>query len=150
MIQPKIWEMKFITCCLLLLVSEGTISFIVPPYYGADKWRRSGCLSVTLAEPPLGVAPAEKSSYSADIPYESLPIQNVIDTLTQKANNSDHLTTGLSDEETAELLAQVGPNALQPPKKTSIWELWVQQFGGECRKYHLCRIFLIYIHCDIL
>lgn len=135
--------MKFITCCLLLLVSEGTISFIVPSYYGADKWRRSGvCLSVTLAEHPLNVAPAEKSSYSADIPYESLPIQNVIDTLTQTANNEDHLTTGLSDEDATQLLSLVGPNALQPPKKTSIWELWVQQFDGEYLKYHLCLILL--------
>ncbi len=97
---------------------------------------------MTLAEPPLNVAPAEKSSYSADIPYESLPIQHVIDTLTQTVHNSDHLTTGLSDEEATELLSQVGPNALQPPKKTSIWELWVQQFDGECPKYHICRISL--------
>lgn len=149
--MPKIWEMKFITCCLLLLVSEGTISFIVPSYCGADKWRRSGgCLSVTLAEPPVNVAPAEKSSYSADIPYESLPIQNVIDTLTQTANTEDHLTTGLSDEDATQLLSQVGPNALQPPKKTSIWELWVQQFDGECPQYHLFSIFLSDIHCYIL
>ncbi len=143
--QPKIWEMKFITYCLLLLVSEGTISFIIPSatsHYGAHLWRRSGCLSVTLAKNPLNVAPAAKSSYSADIPYESLPIQNVIDKLTRTANNGNHLTTGLSDEEATQLLSQVGPNALQPPTKTSIWELWLQQFDGECPKYHLCRISL--------
>ena len=115
---------KLITCCLILpiLLFEGAISFIVPSasrHYG----RRSGFVVVT---PPKYLN--EKSSYSADIQYESLPIQNVIDTLTQTDNNINHLTTGLSNEEAANLLAQVGPNALQPPKKTSIWELWLQQF----------------------
>ena len=122
--EPKDLEMKFITCSLLLLlISEGAISFRVPSatrYYGADLWRRSDSLSVT------------KSSYSADIPYEILPMQTAIDKLTHTTNNSDHLKNGLSDEEAAQLLAQVGPNALQPPKKTSIWELWLQQFDGEC------------------
>ena len=124
--------MKSITCCLLLLILfEGTISFIVPSatrHYG----RRSGCLVVTPSKHLLDVAPAEKSSYSADIPYEILPLQNVIDKLTPTDNNGNHLTTGLSDEEATYLLAQVGPNALLAAEKTSIWESWLQQFDGEC------------------
>ena len=121
--------MNIITCFLLLSISliEGA-SFIVPSATRHGHGRRSGCLVVAPPKYLLN----EKSTYSADIPYEILPIQNVIDTLTQTDNNDNHLTTGLSDEEAAYLLAQVGPNALQAPRKTSIWELCLQQFDGEC------------------
>jgi hypothetical protein len=123
-----------------LLISEVATSFRVPSSSsplrnnGDSLWLRSVKPRSLSVSPKhlLNVAPAEKSSYSPDIPYEILPLQNVIDKLTQTTNNSDHLKNGLSDEEATQLLAQVGPNSLQPPAKTSIWELWLQQFDGEC------------------
>lgn len=66
------------------------------------------------------------SPYSPDLPYEILPLQKVIDKLGE--SSSDHLATGLSDEQAEYLLAEVGPNELPSKQKTSIWELWIQQF----------------------
>lgn len=129
--------MKVIKCCLLLLITseEGaTSSFIVPSstrYYGRSAKPR--ILSVTRPPKYLPTLSRLQSSSSPDnISYEILPLQSAIDKLTQTTNNVDHLKTGLSAEEATQILALVGPNALQPPEKTSIWELWLQQFDGEC------------------
>jgi len=127
----KILEMTLIKCCLLILISEVATSFRVPlsspPRY--TSLRRSAKPRSLLSVTPT--TPAEKGSYSPDFPYEIQPLQNVIDKLTQTENNYDHLKNGLSDEEAAQVLAKVGPNSLPPPEKTSIWELWLQQFDGE-------------------
>lgn len=58
-------------------------------------------------------------------------MQEVIENLTARTTVDDHLKTGLSNEEASKLLEEVGPNALEPPVKKSIWELWLQQFDGK-------------------
>lgn len=65
-------------------------------------------------------------------------MQEVIENLAARTNGAfttitvdDHLKTGLSNEDATKVLEQVGPNALEPPAKKSIWELWLQQFDGK-------------------
>lgn len=68
-----------------------------------------------------------KSSYSPHLPYEILPLQKVTDTLAPSAHGT-HFDTGLTSEQAEKVLADVGPNSLPSKRKTSIWELWLQQF----------------------
>ncbi len=65
-------------------------------------------------------------------------MQEVIENLTARTTGAsttitvdDHLNAGLSNEDVCMILEEVGPNALEPPVKKSIWELWLQQFGGK-------------------
>mmetsp|Transcript_33356 Transcript_33356/g.50322 ORF Transcript_33356/g.50322 Transcript_33356/m.50322 type:complete len:224 (-) Transcript_33356:899-1570(-) len=71
--------------------------------------------------------------YSSNIPFEILPLEEVLNYLAPKevvGGNSDHplhLQKGLSNQAQTRL-SEIGPNALQPQRKKSIWELWLQQF----------------------
>ena len=74
-------------------------------------------------------------SYSPEIPYEILPLSKVSKILlkhkTPRAGLTSidqHIQLGLSTTQATELLNEVGINALVPPTKKSIWELWVEQF----------------------
>ena len=122
--------MKFIKGCLLL-ISEGVTSFRLLPPIDTSSFRYWSAAK----RPPLHVftQPTDKASYSPDMPYEILPLKKVIESLTTTTTNHpvDHLHTGLTEEAATKLLAQVGPNALPPPAKKTIWELWLQQFDGE-------------------
>ena len=140
-------------CCLLLLIAEGTISFRLPSsssYYSPRRYHLGDSNSLrrlsTASKPhvrrlvtppppqPLLLLNVVPTNYSPDIPYEILPLQKVTEKLLSTQTNTNvehHLNTGLSDEDAAALLEHVGPNALEPPPKTSIWELWLQQFDGE-------------------
>lgn len=80
-----------------------------------------------------------QSTYASNLPYEILPLDKVLKYLAptdhgisssndQGQSLQNHLQTGLSIQQAHARLAQIGPNSLQPPKKTTIWELWLQQF----------------------
>ena len=66
-----------------------------------------------------------KYSYSPTLPYEILPLQNAVDIL---GHSPDHLDIGLSNHQAEKVLEEVGFNSLPSKRKTSIWELWLQQF----------------------
>ena len=66
-----------------------------------------------------------KSSYSPNLPYEILPLQNAVDIL---GRSPEHLDIGLSNQQAEKILEEVGFNSLPSKRKTSIWELWLQQF----------------------
>jgi len=75
-------------------------------------------------------------------------LQEVIENLTaQTTTVDDHLKTGLSNVEATNIFEHVGPNALEPPVKKSIWELWLQQFDG---KIYLFLLLPIYYVCVLL
>jgi hypothetical protein len=140
--------MKLIKSYSLLLLSERATSFRLLSLSSSYLHRRHRYYSshdcsfrrTTVIEPhstqPLN---AKKSfDYSSDIPYEILPLQEVIENLTARTTGAsttitvdDHLKTGLSNEDATKILEEVGANALEPPVKKSIWELWLQQFDGK-------------------
>ena len=66
-------------------------------------------------------------SYSPHFLYETLPLQKVVNILAY-SKDSDHFETGLSEEQAQRVLSEVGSNSLPSKKKTSLWELWLQQF----------------------
>ena len=75
------------------------------------------------------------STYSPEIPYEILPLSQVSKILlkhkTPRAGLTSidqHIQLGLSTTQATELINEVGINALVPPTKKSIWELWLEQF----------------------
>lgn len=61
-------------------------------------------------------------------PYEILPIERVIDYLAGASGPKRHLQTGLTYSRAQTLLDQIGPNVVEPPRKSTIWELWLAQF----------------------
>ena len=77
---------------------------------------------------------SNQNLYSSERPYEILPIDEVLKFLVPSSKNqseesySNHILTGLFNQQAHTLLAEVGPNELSPPRKTTIWELWFQQF----------------------
>ena len=79
-------------------------------------------------------------------------MQEVIENLTVRTTGAsatitvdDHLKTGLSNEDATKILEEVGSNALEPPAKKSIWELWLQQFDGKISSVLLLAIVVL---CD--
>jgi Ca2+-transporting ATPase len=64
--------------------------------------------------------------YSPNLPYEILPLQTVVEILGDSSD--DHLNTGLSNQQAEKVRLEVGPNSLPAKQKTSVWELWLQQF----------------------
>jgi len=76
-------------------------------------------------------------------------LQEVIENLTARTTGAsttitvdDHLKTGLSIDDHLKILEEVGPNALEPPAKKSIWELWLQQFDGKISFFLLLQIIM--------
>ena len=144
--------MKLIKCYSLLLLSERATSFRLLSLPSSSHRRHRyhssthDCSFRRTAIEPHSTQPlqtiilhAKKSfDYSSDIPYEILPLQEVIENLTVRTTGAsttitvdEHLKTGLSNEDATKILEEVGPNALEPPAKKSIWELWLQQFDGK-------------------
>jgi hypothetical protein len=146
--------MKLIKSYSLLLLSEIATSFRLLSLSSSSSHRRyryhssssQDCSFRRTAIDPHSTQPlqtitlhAKKSfDYSSDIPYEILPLQEVVENLTARTTGAsttitvdDHLKTGLSEEDATKILQEVGPNALEPPVKKSIWELWLQQFDGK-------------------
>ena len=76
-----------------------------------------------------------KLLYSPHLSYETLPLDDVVDILKGvQSESSNHLETGLSNQQAEKLLAEVGPNALPSKKQASIWKLWLQQFDDSLVK----------------
>ena len=143
--------MKLIKSYSLLLLSERATSFRLLSlssssshgrrYYSSHEcsFRRTAIDPHSTSQPLLNILHAKKSfDYSSDIPYETLPLQEVVENLTARTTGAsttitvdDHLKAGLSNEDATKILEEVGPNALEPPAKKSIWELWLQQFDGK-------------------
>lgn len=140
--------MKLIKCYSLLILLERAASFrqlLLSSSHHRHRYYSSGCSfrRTTAIEPHSTPLHAKKSfDYSSDIPYEILPLQEVIENLTARTTVDDHLKTGLSNEEASKLLEEVGPNALEPPVKKSIWELWLQQFDGKIFLFLLLPIIM--------
>ncbi|KAL9184991.1 hypothetical protein ACHAXT_002768 [Thalassiosira profunda] len=79
-------------------------------------------------------------SYASDVPYEILPLAEVLGYLAPISEEFEggskssmyldhpHLQKGLSNEQAKARLVAIGPNELQPPRKKSAWELWLDQF----------------------
>lgn len=145
--------MKLIKCYSLLILLERATSFKQLSLSSSHRRHRyyssHGCSFRRAAIEPHSTQPlqnilhAKKSfDYSSDIPYEILPLQEVIENLTARTTVDDHLKTGLSNEEASKLLEEVGPNALEPPVKKSIWELWLQQFDGKIFLFLLLPIIM--------
>ena len=146
--------MKLIKCYSLLLLLERAASFrqlSLSSSHHRHRYYSSGCSfrRTTAIEPHSTPLHAKKSfDYSSDIPYEILPLQEVIENLTARTTSvDDHLNTGLSNEEASKLLEEVGPNALEPPVKKSIWELWLQQFDG--KNIFFLQLPIYYVLCVI-
>ena len=77
----------------------------------------------------------DETLYSPNIPYETLPLDQVLNYLVPSPRISNqtsllqhHVQTGLSSSQAKQLLSQIGYNTLTKRKQASIWELWVQQF----------------------
>jgi hypothetical protein len=144
--------MKLTKCYSLLLLTERATSFrLLSLSSSSSHGRRYYSFRRTSIEPYLTQPLHAKKSfdYSSDVPYEILPLQEVIENLTARTTGAstaitvdEHLKTGLSNEDFTKILEEVGPNALEPPVKKSIWELWLQQFDGKISLFLLLPIIM--------
>jgi len=99
--------------------------------------RSSPPSAVFISKANEDALPTVQSPYSSNLPYEIFPIERVLKYLAPPSEIEDdikmeqphhYLQTGLSNQLAHARLTQIGPNSLEPPQKTTIWELWLQQF----------------------